>query len=55
MTPFEILTPSTLEEARATLVDKGGAASVFAGGTDLLGEMKQGTSSSRVPGEHRTY
>ncbi len=45
MTPFEILTPSTLEEARAMLVEQGGAASVFAGGTDLLGELKQGTSS----------
>ncbi len=45
MTPFEILMPSTLEEARAMLVDRGGAASVFAGGTDILGEMKQGSAS----------
>ena len=45
MTPFEILTPSTLEEARAILTEKGGAASIFAGGTDMLGEMKQGTSA----------
>ena len=45
MTPFEILTPSTLEEARAILMEKDGAASVFAGGTDTLGEMKQGTSA----------
>lgn len=45
MTPFEILTPSTLEEASAMLVEKSGEASIFAGGTDMLGEMKQGTSS----------
>ena len=45
MTPFEILTPSTLEEARAILTEKGGAASIFAGGTDTLGEIKQGTSA----------
>ncbi len=45
MTPFEILTPSTLEEAHSMLVDKSGAASIFAGGTDMLGEIKQGTSA----------
>ncbi len=45
MTPFEILTPTALEDARALLVEKGGEASLFAGGTDLLGEIKQGTSS----------
>ena len=45
MIPFEIITPSTLGEARAMLVEKGGAASIFAGGTDMLGEMKQGTYS----------
>ena len=45
MTPFEILTPSTLQEAHSILVEKGGNASIFAGGTDMLGEMKQGTSS----------
>ena len=45
MTPFEILTPSTLEEAHSMLVERGGAASIFAGGTDMLGEIKQGTSS----------
>ncbi len=44
MTPFEILTPSTLQEAHSILVEKGGNASIFAGGTDMLGEMKQGTS-----------
>ena len=43
MKPFEILTPSTLEEARSMLVDRDGGASIFAGGTDILGEMKQGT------------
>ena len=43
MKPFEILTPSTLEEARSALVDRDGEASIFAGGTDILGEMKQGT------------
>ena len=45
MTPFEILTPSTLDEARSMLLEKGGEASIFAGGTDMLGEMKQGTSA----------
>ena len=45
MTPFEILNPSTLEEAHSMLVEKGGKASIFAGGTDMLGELKQGTSS----------
>ena len=45
MTPFEILTPSTLEEAHSMLVERGGEASIFAGGTDMLGELKQGTSS----------
>ena len=45
MTPFEILTPSTLEEARAILMEKSGSASILAGGTDMLGEMKQGTSA----------
>ena len=43
MKPFEILTPSTLEEARSALVERDGDASIFAGGTDILGEMKQGT------------
>ncbi len=43
MRPFEILTPSALEEARLALVKRDGDASVFAGGTDILGEMKQGT------------
>ena len=45
MTPFEILTPSTLQEAHSILVEKGGNASIFAGGTDMLGEIKQGTLS----------
>ena len=44
MTPFELLNPSTLEEAHSMLVEKGAAASIFAGGTDMLGEIKQGTS-----------
>lgn len=44
MTPFEILTPSTLQEARSMLMEKGAATSIFAGGTDMLGEIKQGTS-----------
>ena len=43
MKPFEIITPSTLEEARSALVGRDGEASIFAGGTDILGEMKQGT------------
>ncbi len=46
MTPFEILTPSTLEEAHSMLMERSDGASIFAGGTDMLGEMKQGTSST---------
>ncbi len=45
MNPFEILTPSTLEEARSALAEKGDQATIFAGGTDALGEIKQGTSA----------
>ena len=45
MMPFEILNPSTLEAAHFMLVERDGEASIFAGGTDILGEMKQGTSS----------
>ena len=45
MTPFEMLNPSTLEEAHSMLVEKGEEASIFAGGTDMMGELKQGTSS----------
>ena len=45
MTPFEILTPTTLGEARSMLMETGGRAAIFAGGTDALGEMKQGTAA----------
>ena len=45
MNPFEILTPSTLEEARSILIGKGGGASIFAAGADILGEIKLGTSA----------
>ena len=44
MRPFQILTPATLEEARAAL--GGGAVSmIVAGGTDIMGEMQEGTVS----------
>ena len=43
MKPFEIVSPATLSDAHAALADDG--ARVFAGGTDLLGEMKQGTAA----------
>ena len=44
MRPFQILTPATLEEARAAL---GGSAvsMIVAGGTDIMGEMQEGTVS----------
>lgn len=44
MRPFQILTPTTLEEARAAL---GGSAvsMIVAGGTDIMGEMQEGTVS----------
>ncbi|MXY22554.1 MAG: xanthine dehydrogenase family protein subunit M [Dehalococcoidia bacterium] len=45
MTPFEILNPSTLGEAYSMLSERDEEASIFAGGTDILGEMKQDTSS----------
>ena len=44
MTPFEMLNPSTLKEAHSILAARDGEASIFAGGTDILGEIKQGTS-----------
>ena len=43
MKPFEIISPATLSDASAALAD--GGARIFAGGTDLLGEMKQGTAA----------
>ena len=44
MRPFQILRPATLEEARAAL---GGSAvsMIVAGGTDIMGEMQEGTVS----------
>lgn len=44
MRPFQILTPATLEEARAAL---GGSSvsMIVAGGTDIMGEMQEGTVS----------
>ena len=44
MRPFQILTPATLEEARAALGNRAGS-SIIAGGTDIMGEMQEGTVS----------
>ena len=45
MNPFEILSPATLESAHDLLRDLRADAAVFAGGTDILGEIKEGTAS----------
>ena len=45
MKPFELVTPSSLAEARDVLQHRGADAVVYAGGTDLLGEIKEGTAS----------
>ena len=44
MRPFEILTPTTLDAARLTLSQYGVDAAILAGGTDILGEVKEGTA-----------
>ena len=48
MKPFELVTPASLTETRDILEDRGAAAAVYAGGTDLIGEIKEGTSSPSV-------
>ncbi|MFO1286033.1 MAG: FAD binding domain-containing protein [Rubrivivax sp.] len=41
MRPFEFCAPTSLDEAVALLSRFGASASLFAGGTDLLVEMKE--------------
>ena len=45
MRPFEILSPATLDDAHGILSRRGAEAAVFAGGTDILGEIKEGTAA----------
>ena len=45
MRPFAVLSPATLDEAHDALVQHAGEAFVLAGGTDVLGEVKEGTLS----------
>ena len=45
MRPFEILSPTTLDAARQELSQRAGEAAILAGGTDILGEVKEGTAS----------
>ena len=45
MRPFEILSPTTLGAARQELSQRAGEAAILAGGTDILGEVKEGTAS----------
>ena len=44
MRPFQILAPATLEEAQSALGERAGSA-IIAGGTDIMGEMQEGTIS----------
>ena len=45
MRPFKILSPTTLDAARQELSQRAGEAAILAGGTDILGEVKEGTAS----------
>ena len=45
MRPFEIIIPTTLDSARTAIGNRVGGAAVLAGGTDILGEIKEGTIS----------
>ena len=45
MRPFEIIRPTTLDSASNALGNPAGQAAVLAGGTDILGEIKEGTAS----------
>ena len=45
MRPFEILSPTTLDAAHNVLNQRAGEAAILAGGTDILGEIKEGTES----------
>ena len=45
MRPFEILSPTTLDAARHEFSQRADEAAILAGGTDILGEIKEGTAS----------
>ena len=45
MKPFAIISPTTLDAARHELSERAGEAAILAGGTDILGEVKEGTAS----------
>ncbi len=45
MKPFQVLRPTTLDAATDALSGSGIDASILAGGTDILGEVKEGTAS----------
>ncbi|MDP6956311.1 MAG: FAD binding domain-containing protein, partial [Planctomycetota bacterium] len=46
--PFELLRPSSLEEARSLLVEHGPGARPLAGGTDLLVNLKLGSAAAQT-------
>ena len=45
MRPFEILSPTTLDAVHRALGRRDGESAILAGGTDVLGEIKEGTTS----------
>ncbi len=45
MRPFQLIRPTTLDAARSALSGRDIEATVIAGGTDILGEVKEGTAS----------
>ena len=45
MRPFQVLRPTTLDAARNALSGSDIEATILAGGTDILGEVKEGTAS----------
>lgn len=45
MRPFQVLRPTTLDAASSALSGSDSEASILAGGTDILGEVKEGTAS----------
>ena len=47
MKPFQLLHPTSVQEAVQALADAPGETKVLAGGTDLLGEMKEGITAPR--------
>jgi len=48
MKDFEYFAPTTLQEAVAMLAEHGGEAKLLAGGTDIVGQMKDGALSPKV-------